>query len=73
MREPLPGAPDLDNRIGKKEINLAYLTMIQHLSSDTRVKKDFGLGRLLDQLTNIFMEMEVHDLEQLKLLVLVKP
>jgi hypothetical protein len=63
----------LDHRTGKNERNLAYLTLFQHLSSDTRVKKHFGLDRLLDQLMAIFMDKEVQDPEQLKLLVLVKP
>ena len=53
--------------------NRGYLALVRHLSSDTRIKKDFGLGRLLDQLVDIFMDKEVHDPEQLKLLVLVKP
>ena len=53
--------------------NRAYLALVRYLSSDTRIKKDFGLGRLLDQLVDIFMDKEVRDPEQLKLLVLVKP
>ena len=39
--------------------NRGYLALVQHISSDTRVKKDFGLGRLLDQLVDIFEGKEV--------------